>query len=252
MFSLLKNQDRAFIVYQMGKVGSTTFKTSLEAVYGEKRVLHTHKHEEANAYIERWSKSFDEVIVITGFREPVSRCISAYFQCITTKTNPWHVGKQEEVVNKSIDWLINDYNTKAVPHIHNVVGPWLGNYERVTNRRLTEFSRAKGCLKASLNNVYYYIYKLETLPDFHKGMASDQYLREIKIANANESKEKWYAKIYRDFKRSYQISSTNYDELYGNIDFVRFLYDEQEIKELTKSFVVGSDPSEKDHKREIA
>jgi len=222
----------------MGKVGSSTFKTSLEKVYGKKRVLHTHSHQEAKECIETWSQSFDELIVITGFREPLGRCISAYFENLTNKNNHWFVGQQQEVMNKSIDWLINDYNAKVVPHVHNLVGPWLENYERVTNCRLTEFSRAKGCLKASLENVHYYIYKLEALTEFHAGMADDQYLNKIKIIKANVSEAKWYIKMYRDFKKSYQISKINYDELYGNIDFVRCLYDEQEIKDLTKSFVL--------------
>ena len=54
---------------------------------------------------------------------------------------------------------------------------------------------------------------------------------------SNVSKEKWYAKIYGDFKTQYQISKDNYNALYGNIDFVQCLYDQQELWCLTKSFV---------------
>lgn len=242
MFSFFKKQDVAFIVYQMGKVGSRTIKHSLENIYGNKRVLNTHDHEEAKEYIEKWSQSFDSVIVITGFREPLTRCISAYFQNLTNEKNHWFVGQQENVMEKSIDWLINDYNAKVVPHIHKIIGPWLENYERVINRKLTEFSEAKGCLKSEFNNVHFYIYKLETLTEFYQGMADDRFMNKVRAASSNMSKDKWYAPIYRDFKKRYQISRENYDALYGNLSFVRGLYDEYEIIDLTKSFVMESTP----------
>lgn len=238
VFNFLKNQDISFIVYQMGKVGSSTFRSSLEKTYGKERVLHTHNHEEAKKYIEKWSQSFHAVIVITGFREPLSRCISAYFQNLTSEKSHWFVGRQEEVLEKNIDWLINDYNAKVVPHIHNLVGLWLENYEQIISCKVNEFTRAKGCLKKSLNNVHYYIYKLENLTEFHQGMANDKFLNKVNIVNSNVSKEKWYAEIYEDFKNKFQISKDGYDALYGNISFVRYLYGDHEIRSLTKSFVL--------------
>lgn len=238
MFNFFKNRDSAFIVYQMGKVGSSTLQKSLERVYGKRNVLHTHDHAKAREYIEKWSRIFDAVIVITGFREPLSRCISAYFQTFTDENHIWFVGKKDEVMKKSIDWLIDDFNEKVIPHIHKVVGPWLNNYERVTGCRITDFNRTKGCLKASAGNVHYYIYKLETLTDFQNEMASDRYLKKIRFVNVGLSQDKWYDKMYRDFKRNYKINIDMYNKLYGDIDFVRNLYSDQEIINFTNGFVL--------------
>lgn len=237
MFNFSKNQDIAFIIYQMGKVGSSTMKDSLENVHG-KRVLHTHYHEDAKEYIEKWSQQFDSVVVITGFREPLARCISAYFQNLTNKKNHWFVGSKKEVMGKSIDWLISDFNAKVVPHIHKIIDPWLENYERAINCKLTEFTIANGCLKASFNNIHFYIYNLETLTEFYQGIADDQFFNKVSLANSNMGEDKWYSKIYRDFKSEYQINRNDYDRLYGNIDYVRRLYDEDEIGNHTKSFVL--------------
>ena len=240
--NLYKNKDIAFIVYQMGKVGSSTIYNSLEKMYGEERVLHTHNHEMAKEYIEKWSESFDSVVVITGFREPLARCISAYFENLTNEKNHWFVGPKEDVLRKRINWLINDFNTKAVPHIQNVVGPWLENYERITNCKLTNFTEAKGCLKGKLNNVYFYIYKLENLTEFFQGFSDDPFLNKVKAVNSNISSEKWYAPIYSEFRKEYQISETSYDELYGDIGFVHLLYDQHEINDLTKRFLSEEKP----------
>ena len=133
----------------MGKVGSSTIKHSLENTYGKNKMLYTHNHEEAKEHIEKWSQLFDDVVVITGFREPLSRCISADFQNLTNDQNHWFVGQQEKKKKKGIDWLIKDYNVKVVPHIQQLVGPWLENYERVSNCKLAEFLWAEGCWKTS-------------------------------------------------------------------------------------------------------
>ena len=237
MFGFFRARDRAFVVYQMGKVGSATFKNSLERMYGKKRVLHTHHHEEAHDCITQWSRRFDAVVVITGFREPASRCMSAYFHNLTDAGNPWFVGTREDVMGRSVDWLISDYNRKVGAHVRTLVGPWLKNYERVTGCRPTDFSRCAGCLKASVNNVHLYVYTLEHLSSFQQGMEDDPYLGGVRLVSTNVSEEKWYAGIYRDFKRRYRISRNEYDELYGQIDYVRWLYDDQEIRHLTKGFV---------------
>lgn len=101
-----EREGLSFVVYQMGKVGSKTIRSSLERLYGRDRVLHTHSHEEARRSIGEWGRRYGQVIVITGFREPLSRCISAYFQNLTNDNNHWFVGRREEVEQKSIDWLI--------------------------------------------------------------------------------------------------------------------------------------------------
>ena len=238
MSEIFNNQERAFIIYQMGKVGSSSIRASLEKVIPKKCILHTHSHEEAEFYINKWRQQFSKVVVITGFREPVNRCISAYFQNITNETNHWFVDKKEEVMRKNTDWLINDFNSKVVPHIQERIAPWLVNYEHVTNLKLSEFRNLNGYSKVSVENVHYYIYKLEQLGEFQEGMENDEHFTDIELIKANLSKEKWYRHKYAQFKERYKIRKEDYERIFKRIDYVQHLYAEQEINEVTKSFLV--------------
>lgn len=224
----------------MGKVGSRTIQHSIENVFGKEKVLHTHKHEEAKKYIKKWSqRRFSKVVVITGFREPLNRCISAYFQNIVNDINHWFVAPREEVMEKSIDWLINDYNRKVVPHVHKVVAPWLHNYENVINVKFEKFTKNNGYWKASRKNIHFYIYKLENFTEFYQEIENIALFKKINFINSNIGENKWYGYIYRNFKEQFQISRDDYESLYGKIDYVRYLYDgKDEIKELTKKFVL--------------
>ena len=78
----------------MGEVDSSTIEKSLRNTYDVHKVKHTHSHEEAKFYLEKWMIEYDEVIIITGFREPLSRCISAYFENLTNISNHWYVGDE--------------------------------------------------------------------------------------------------------------------------------------------------------------
>ena len=236
-FRFSGRQDIAFIVYQMGKVGSSTIQRSLKETYGSKWVLHTHDHETAKEYIEKWGTRCDALIVITGFREPLARCISAYFQNLTNPQNHWYVGKKKQVKDKSVEWLINDFNAKAVPHIQNRIGPWLQDYERTIQQEMKDFPKEQGYQKASSDNVHFYVYKLESMTKFYEAMSDDPHLSKLKLVNSNKSEEKWYVDLYREFKKEFLISKSDYDAIYGNIGFVRRFYDEDELRNLTGQYL---------------
>ena len=237
---MFRTNDISFIIYQMGKVGSSSISNSLKMKYGKSNVLHTHSHQEAKEQIERRSKCGDTVVIITGFREPLSRCISAYFQNVTNSSNHWYVGNKKEVMNKSIEWLIDDFKVKVVPHINKMIGPWLSNYENVVGCKLKDFNNIGSYWKASFENTHFYIYKLETITEFFQEMANDAFMKDIKFTNSNIGGEKWNGETYRDFKSRYRISKDDYDNIYGCIDYVSDLYSKNEIRRVTNSLVFNN------------
>lgn len=238
MLDRFLKKEVCFIVYQMGKVGSSTLKISLERRYGNEKVVHVHKHEEAKDRIEEMSRRFRHLVIISGFREPLSRCISAYFQNLTVQKNHWFVGDQKEVTDKSTDWLIRDYNQKVVPHIQDKIGPWLENYQKVTGCSIEDFRKMKGCWKASTGRKHLFLYKLEALSEFYQTLSGERFFADLRLVDANRSEDKWYSGMYKDFRKDFKISEKAYDDLYGSIEYVRTFYDKEELRLLTKNHVM--------------
>jgi hypothetical protein len=235
--NIFKKRSTSFIVYQMGKVGSSTIKTSLVNKYGENSVLHTHSHKVAKVQIEQQSRLFESVVVITGFREPLARCISAYFQNITNISSHWYVGAKEEVMSKNIGWLINDYNEKVKPHILNTIAPWLSNYENAINLKLADFNSTGSYWKVTKTNVIFYIYKLETINEFYQQVKVEKYFKNIDFTASNIGAKKWSGVVYRDFIKSFRISRNDYKSIYGDIDYLKYLYNDNEIRKITNNLV---------------
>ena len=225
----------------MGKVGSTSISESLKLNYGQDNVVHTHNHQEARKQIQQRSQQGNDVIVITGFREPLNRCISAYFENLTNSSNHWYVGEQNEVLNKSISWLIDDYNKKALPHVQGIIAPWLSCYENVIGYQLADFNKMGNYWKASLGRTHCYIYKLETITEFLQGLSDDQLIKDFEFSNSNVNigEEKWSGEIYKEFKDKYRISEGDYYNIYGCLDYVDRLYSKDEIQKRTNSLVLS-------------
>ena len=223
----------------MGKVGSRTLHDSLETQYGKERVFHVHNHKKAQEKITQWSQNHsNKVIVITGFREPLNRCISAYFQNLTNEKNYWFVGEKKSVLEKNIDWFIHDYNMKIIPHINLAIKPWLERYESVIGYQLSNFYKMGTYWKASKDNIYFYIYKLETFTEFSQEISNNSLFKNIRFINKNIGSEKWYGKLYQEFKQKFKISANNYNKLYKEIDYVQYLYSDEEIENLIKPFLL--------------
>ncbi len=237
MFNRFRNLPTSFIVYQMGKVGSSSIRDGLARTHGDDRVLHTHLHGEASQHIRQWRRDSRAVVVITGFREPLSRCISAYFENIDNEPHAWYFGNRQEVLATATEALVDDFNRKVEPHLDKIVRPWLEHYERAIGRKVSRFARKDGYWKTSRGNVYFYIYKLEQIDAFYRAMLSDRLLHDANHAPTNVADQKWYADIYQRFKTQYTISKARYDELYGQLDFVRHLYTPHELQHLTHTLV---------------
>jgi hypothetical protein len=234
-YKFWETNNISFVIYQMGKVGSKSISDSLAIKYGKNKVLHTHNHQEAKKQIEQSNQRGDVVVVVTGFREPLTRCISAYFQNLTNNSNHWYVGEKKEVMNKSTEWLINDYEAKVLPHVNKAIAPWLNNYENIIGSNIEDFNNMGSCWKMSQGNMHFYIYKLETMADFLQEMKDDMFMKGVKFAKSNIGEVKWSGEIYKEFKSRYRISKDDYDSLYGNIDYVRYLYSKHESRKITKN-----------------
>jgi hypothetical protein len=240
MFKFLSRKKHAFIVYQMGKVGSKTICKSLEKTYGLKNVIHTHEHDVAASYLKKWSSTYEQVFVITGFREPLGRCVSAYFQNLTNEHNHWYVGSQDDVLSKDTDWLINNFLSKLRPHLEERIAPWLSNYERVTNKQFDEFINKEHYWVTSSKNTHFFLYRLEEINEFLTDLSKVPILDKVTFTNENVSAEKWYSPVYKSFKEQFKLTTAEYNSFFDNIDFLHLMYSHPEIKSLSGKFIVNT------------
>jgi hypothetical protein len=226
-----------FLIYQMGKVGSLTIEKSLTDS-GFRHVVHTHKHNKARKLL-RWNWSRRKVVVITGFREPLRRCISAYFQNFSKPPSKWwYIGETEAVLGKSVDWLIDDFNRKAPPHVDAVVRPWLNNFMETFHLQSSDFRQVKNHWKAERRNIEVFVYKLETMQDFLEDMGAEPIFRNVSFTRQNDASEKWSGKLYADFVKAYRITRPDYERVFGNIDYVDIFYDRDEVHKLISGMLL--------------
>lgn len=224
----------SFLVYQFGKVGSRTIKNGILRS-GFKTVHHQHLHNEIPNILDNSKEA--PLVVITGFREPLTRCISAYFQNLINEGH-WYVGTRKQVQEKSLSWLINDFNQKVVKYELDYVRPWFQTYLRLTASKWRDFEPLGSYWKANQDNLVLYIYKQEKMSRFLTDLANETYFNDIRFTHENTGSAKWYGDIYEDFLKHYRITGTEYSRLYQHIDYVKMLYDKKELSRILGSMLV--------------
>jgi hypothetical protein len=231
-----RTPETRYLVYQMGKVGSTTISRSLQAS-GKQFVLHTHDHEKAKEQICEYGGSGKQ-IVITGIREPLARCISAYFENIENETNEyWYAGDREILLGKEIDWLIQDFKEKAPFHMEQVVRPWFSRFSLATGVDLNCFSQRRGFWLACNDRVWVYLYRLEDMAVAIDALLQEPCFDGVDFAMCNEGYGKWSGGLYRQFKKQYRMGRKEYQSIYGGIDFIESFYSVAEVESLTKQYL---------------
>lgn len=251
---LYTTNQTPIIVYQMGKVGSSSVINSLEkqAILPSFHAHFLFKHPDnrsfydpdvfliANLKLDREKQIrkgiflYNKIIapkkqvkIISLTREPIGRNIAAFFQNFERET-----GKKYEQSNFTPQEL-TDIFIKFFPHsmtlrwfdIH--VKPFLDIdvYEY-------PFPKEQGFINIHKNNVDLLILKLET-PDLVKEKAIAEFLglKEFKLVNTNVGEDKNYRDMYKKFKQNLKLPLSYVEEMCGSKYFNHF-YTEEEIKKV--------------------
>ena len=249
----LTNQT-PILVYQMGKVGSSSISKSLKNS-GIKSFFHLHyllkaKDLEDRIFFDaaspqlpnlRFSRITQErkgrflyenliikkkpVKVISLTREPIGRNVSAFFQTFERET-----GKKYEESNFSVQELTEiflDFYPHSIPlnWFDNQIKTCLGIdvYEY-------PFPKEQGFLSINKDNIDLLLLKSE-IPNNIKEKAIAEFLdmKEFKIVNANVGADKNYSNMYEAFKQSLQLPMSYLEEMCNSKYFNHF-YTDEEIK----------------------
>ncbi len=246
--SLYTKLGTPVIVYQMGKVGSTSLEKSLN-VYKIKPVFHVHRMNLENIskvhqeYLDKNLTPLDESLsarlykdivkkhrkakFISLVREPISRNISAFFQNL------------DRFIGTSCEEA--DFVTEELVHIfireykHSVPLTWFDiEMKQVLDIDVYEypFPKEKGYLSIKKGNFELLILKLEIDDSvMEKVIRKFLDIEDFNLIRSNSAKDKIYFRTYHDFLQTIKLPKA-YIEILCNSKYTRHFYSEKEIKSI--------------------
>jgi len=243
--------EKNIIVYQMGKVGSSTvyfsLKNGLKMNNDQSIVAPTHNRVDdtyptlplkiyhGHLYSD-FSRTFKERIkrgenvVITLFRDPISRNISQFFESPSYGLNSRkNYDVSSNNVKNIIDRFVSGYN-------HLGCLSWFKDeLERIFKYNiLTQpFNHKDGYVVTKEGKNTFIVLKLEklneTLPIIAKEVLD---IGDFSMVQDNITSEKPHnGNLYKEVKKNLKLPSTIIDEIYGD-DYVKYFYTDEEIESL--------------------
>lgn len=240
--------DKMVVIYQMGKVASSTIKATLAQIKGL-NVIHTH-HLSSNYTrnlnsIKRkmgWKTTIspesiddlynkiiheNEIYIISLVREPIGRNISAYFQNLDL------IFKQDDAYkNIPFDQVLEGFFTK---YPHSIPITWFDNeFNEVLGFDIYNHDFPKDEGAVIINNKKYHILVMRHDIDDEKKQKYLQKLlniKNIKIIRKNEASSKSYFEIYAKFIDKISFSDdyinnmleSKYTKHFFSIDDIEYL-----------------------------
>ncbi len=239
------------IIYQMGKVGSSSLVRSLHAC-GMKNVYHVHRmnpnniskttkehhrtrhlyHEKVGAYLYRTIlQQHRPVKIITPVREPVGRNISAFFENFRYLSRNQHTPIPHTPA-ALLDLFLHHYP-------HNVPLTWFDdemNQTLAVDVYAHPFPTEQGHMTIRQDPCDILILKVE-LADDSKAAAIARFLDlpafQMKQANVGNTKD--YASMYRDFLRCNRLPDRYIETMY-QATYTRHFYGADEIARLREKW----------------
>jgi len=250
------------IVYQMGKVGSSTIVASLKALDSSWPVYHIHtltqegieareqiyrrmvenssttyfpraKHLLVSRYLRKAltkGLSGKKWKVITLVRDPIARQLSEFFQTIDYWLPDFNQKYQENSVD--VETAINTFLGRCQ---QNQEFDWFENDLKLSlgiDVFASDFPKSKGYKIYSGDQVELLVLKLETLNTYASNAFADFLgVANFNLINTNIASEKAYAQAYKKFRKLIVLPESYIDNVYSSV-YARHFYSEEELDDL--------------------
>ena len=215
--------DELILIYQPGKVGSTSLRKSLEA-YG-KSVLHCHTLINADDEDDRLKKMMSQKSgkIISLVREPIARQISNMWQNLENiyryrqgadfrDVESYYFG--EDFENYEFKWFDEEIKKNFGIDIYEY-----------------PFDKNKGYCSIKKGNLELLLIKAEKLNDLEQVIGEFLHIDGFRLTNENIGNEKPYRFAYRDYKKEFSISENKLYQIYFDNKYMKHFYTEQEREE---------------------
>jgi hypothetical protein len=272
-----KKSGPPIIIYQMGKVGSSSIKKTLDKLNLDNPIYHVHfltkklvlKSEkdrkpffrtDKHHLLQRpWLNQFlikkienglneGKWKIITLTRDPVARNISAFFENLEV-----HVQKSNDKFTIESDiWGIEPTEVK-LGDIHNLIAIFFDKFYHFdpmeffdreikgifgTDVYSTEFPTSRGYKIYNDEMSEILLVRLENLNECaQKAFADFIGINNLVLSTQNVGSEKKYAPLYREFKKSIVFPKGYIDQMYDS-KYMRHFYNQEEIKKFRSKWQI--------------
>lgn len=224
------------IVYQMGKVGSSTLVKSLDE--NNKDALHIHRYFFLNNERPITLKllpnkikhriifnSFlrkEKVKIISFYRDPLPRNISSFFQNLDVYFKP---SKFSKLTYKNLKDKFDNANK-----VHQTPINWFDvEFKRKLNIDIFNypFDKEKGFTVIKKGHIEIFLCVTNKIDLLEKQIAEFLEIDAFQLKNSNIGDNKWYGDLYNEFKKKYQPSEDMLNSLYGSPAIKHFFCSEE-------------------------
>lgn len=239
------------LVYQMGKVGSSSIYQSIKK---KQHAIHIHRmnpnnikevlfeHEKKGIKrknFERFgillnsklNKTNKEIKIISPIREPIERNISAYFQNLSKFYNDKYAYKKIETKNLIKNFLKN-YN-------HNVPLEWFDK-EILEVFDLDVYSKSFDIKNKyqilEKDNIKLFIFRIDLDDKKIENLLSSFLGKPIELFSKNVGYDKKYKEAYKDFNNNIELP-INYINKMKSSKFMNHFYSKSEIEAIEKKWL---------------
>jgi len=253
---LVVEHNPPVLIYQMGKVGSTSIYTSLTESILSTLVYHVHfispnmllevekkygryNDDTVTAMIQLGKMLYKQINthetypwkIITLARDPISFAISQLFQSIQ-RDHPELINRKNQVEGERvIDYLLNGFN--HFDEMDNYVNTWFDKeLKEVFNIDIYRypFNYSKGYITITQRKNSVLLLRYEDLKDnFDSTIPAFLNLdKPIRVIYSNDATRKWYADSYRYVLNNIKIPKKVCERIYST-RYVKYFYSEEMI-----------------------
>lgn len=233
-------RDPLFL-FQMGKVGSSTHRNTLQTLY---HVYHLHTHEDFKlkyeGVVRRTPRLADSQLdLITIAREPVGRKISTFFQNLVDSPYPFGFKTREEVFEAGVEGLLERFHAWE-DGVEEATEWYDKHFAPATGVRIYDhpFDRERGWSIVNAGQWRILLLRFSDVRSNHvealNQFLSDRFDPSVQIdelRSSNVSSVKWYAELMRDFRNRLAFDPDQLDRAY-NSEYMRYFHTEKEIAEM--------------------
>ncbi len=230
---ILFSLRRPILIFQFGKVGSTTICRTLDK--NNRSSLHMHEltdNREVRAVADLIRAKVPGWKVITLVRDPVAREVSYFFQNLDSETTTPYVGTRSYVLSLSRERLGQLFVEKMCD-LKEHPFEWFNRFIRPSfglDVFLEPFDKERGfqIYKTSIADIL--LIRYENLwNEGKKAIADFVHLKQLEWTPNNISSDKYYAKQYKTFKEEFIMPKKYIEEIYKS-PYVEKFYTTDEIE----------------------